>query len=171
VDLSLACDSKVNAVPARGAKNTLVAARRAEFQCKRQHTSRGKQIFFSPRLSQLRLIIWHTTMNQSDCSVAAAASVRIRNPLLAASNFSAAYLGIISMGLIKSHRRASTVKLFFLSPSFKIPKMRCAHHSNGCRSGIFFGSWVYWATKLVHLNSRVRLFWLFFGFRFGSLFS
>jgi hypothetical protein len=131
----------------------------------------ASRFFFSPRLSQLRLIIWHTTMNQSDCSVAAAASVRIRNPLLAASNFSAAYLGIISMGLIKSHRRASTVKLFFLSPTSKIPRCDARIIPMDAAAGYFSALWVYWATKLVHLNSGVRLFWLFFGFRFGSLFS
>jgi hypothetical protein len=79
-------------------------------------------------------------------------SVRIRNPLHAASNFSAAYLGIISMGLIKSHRRASTVKLFFLSPVSKYQKMRASSQWTPQRD-IFFGSWVYWVTKLVHLNS------------------
>lgn len=121
------------------AKNTLVAAHRAEFRCKRQHTSRGKQIFFSLSTcvssspsSAASNYLAHN--NESKRLLLQRRPRPFANPLRAASNFSAAYLGIISMGLIKSHRSASTVKLFLLA-SFKIPM---SASSQMAAAGFFF---------------------------------
>jgi len=100
------CDLKVNArswarqISCRSnsdAKGTLPAASR---------------FFFS------LLIIWHTTMNQSDCACCNLHS----SPCC--EQFFGGILGIISMGLIKNHRHAGTVKLFRLTNKFTASSAR-----------------------------------------------
>lgn len=103
---------------ARGKKHVSCSAPGRIPMQKATHFPRQADFFLSSPLSAASNYLAHN--NESKRLLCCCCSLSVRNPLLAASNFSAAYLGIISMGLIKSHRRASTVKLFFLSPSSKI---------------------------------------------------